>query len=149
MFDQALYAKTAEIVWKQYKYKNIIIRMGAFHTACNLLSTIGKRFQDAELRHLCVESGVIAEGSVTAVMEGRKNNRAVRVHKLVYQAMMMLAWKGFLPWLETKHVGEVHNLEQTLKSIEAFQNDVCHAQIEELLHSASCTCIFNREFINF
>ena len=125
VFDQALYAKTAEIVWKQDKYKNIIIRMGAFHTACNLLSTIGKRFQDAGLRDLCVESGVIAEESVTAVMEGRKYNRAVRVHKLVYEAMMRLAWKGFLPWLETKHVGEVHNLEQTLKSIEAFQNDVC------------------------
>ena len=85
---------------------------------------------------------MIAEGSVTAVMEGRKYNRAVRVHKLVYEAMMRLAWKSFLPWLETKHVGEVHNLEQTLKSIEAFQNDVCHAQIEELLQSALCTCIF-------
>ena len=85
---------------------------------------------------------MIAERSVTAVMEGQKYNRAVRVHKLVYEVMMRLAWKGFLQWLETKHVGEVHNLEQTLKSIEAFQNDVCHAQIEELLQSPSCTCIF-------
>ena len=61
VFDQALYAKAAEITWKHDdKFKNIILRMGAFHTICNLLSTIGKRFQDAGLRDLCVEAGVIA-----------------------------------------------------------------------------------------
>ena len=99
VFDQALYAKAAEITWKHEKFKNLILRMGAFHTICNLLSTTGKRFQDAGLRDLCVESGVIAEGSITAVMEGRKYNHAVRLHKIVYEAMMRLALKGFLPWI--------------------------------------------------
>ena len=37
--------------------------MGVFHIICNLLSVLGKRFQDAGLRDLCVASGVIAEGS--------------------------------------------------------------------------------------
>ena len=97
MFHQALYAKAAEIVWKHEKFKNIIIRMGVFHTICNLLSILGKRFQDAGLKDLCVQSGVIVEGSVTGVMEGRKYNRAVR---LVYEAMMRFPWKAFLPWLE-------------------------------------------------
>ena len=69
VFDQALYAKAAEIVWKHEKFKNIIIRMGVFHTICNLISILGKRFQNAGLRDLCVESGVIAEWSVTGVME--------------------------------------------------------------------------------
>ena len=88
VFDQALYAKAAEITWKHDdKFKNIILRMGAFHTICNLLSTIGKRFQDAGLRDLCVEAGVIAEGSITGVMEGRKYNCAVRLHKIVYEAI--------------------------------------------------------------
>ena len=68
MFNQALYAKAAEIVWKHEKFKNII-RMGVFHTICNQHSILGKRFQDAGLRDLCVESGVIAEWSVTGVME--------------------------------------------------------------------------------
>ena len=100
MFHQALYAKAAEIVWKHEKFKNIIIRMGIFHTICNLLSILGKRFQDAGLKDLCVQSGVIVKGSVTGVMEGRKYNRAVRLYKLVYEAMMRFAWKAFLPWLE-------------------------------------------------
>ncbi|KAG0716291.1 hypothetical protein GWK47_010041 [Chionoecetes opilio] len=101
VFDKALDAKAAEVLWKQEKFKNIIIRRGVFHTICNLLSTIGKRFQDAGLRDLCVESGVIAEGSVSGV-DGRPEvkNRAVRLHKLVYEARDEACMKGFLPWLE-------------------------------------------------
>ena len=74
VFDQALYAKAIEITWKHVdKFKNIILRMGVLHTVC---STIGKRFQDAGLRDLCVESGVIAEGSIAGVMEGHKYNQS-------------------------------------------------------------------------
>jgi hypothetical protein len=55
VFDQALYAKVTEVQWKQgEKFKDIVLRMGVFHTACTLLSIIGKRFQDAGLRDLCV-----------------------------------------------------------------------------------------------
>ena len=93
VFDQALFAKAAEVVWKHpEKFKDIILRLGVFHTICTLLSTIGKRFQDAGLRDLCVEACVIADGSVAGVMEGRKYNRAVRLHKMLYKAFMRLAW---------------------------------------------------------
>ena len=68
--------------------------MGVFHTACTLLSTIGNRFQDAGLRDLCVESGVIAEGSVAGVLDGRRNNRGVRLHNIMHEAFMRLAWQG-------------------------------------------------------
>ena len=66
VLGQALYAKAVEITWKHPdKFQNtIIVRLGVFHTICTLLSTIGKRFQDAGLRDLCIESGVIAEGSI-------------------------------------------------------------------------------------
>ena len=78
VFDQALYAKAAEIVWKHDKFKNIIIRMELFHTICNLLSIIGKRFQDAGLQDLCIKSGVTAEGSVAGVMGGHKYSLYMR-----------------------------------------------------------------------
>lgn len=122
VFDQALYAMAAEIIWKHWKFQNSILRMGVFHTICNLLSIIGKRFQDAGLRDLCVESGVNAEGPVAGLMEGRKYNRAVRMRKLVYKALMRLAWKGFLAWLEDE---EADNLDKTLKSVDKFQSSVC------------------------
>ena len=38
-----------------------------FRTICTFLSVIGKRFQDAGLRDVMIESGVISEGSVFGV----------------------------------------------------------------------------------
>ena len=68
--------------------------MGVFHTACTLLSITGKRFQDAGLRDLCVESGAVAEGSVAGVLDGRRYNRGVRLHKILREALMRLALQG-------------------------------------------------------
>ena len=45
-------------------------QVGCFHFTCCLMSAIDKRFQDAGLRDLCVESVVIADGSIAAVLKG-------------------------------------------------------------------------------
>lgn len=108
---------------------------------CSLLSIIGKRFQDAGLRDLCVESSVIAEGSLAGVMEGRKYNRAVRLHKLVYEALMRLAWKGFLPWLEVTHRSDMIHLDEALKVIKNFSDDVCHTSYKKVMETESCVRI--------
>ena len=101
VMDQALYAKATEIAWKhREKYARIVLRMGTFHTIMTLLAIIGKRFQDAGLRDLCIESGIVAEGSVSGVMNGKMYNRAARTHKYIYEALMRLVWKGFIPWIE-------------------------------------------------
>ena len=94
VLDQALHAKATEIVWKYPDmFKGIILRMGAFHTICTLLSILGERFQG--LRDICIDSGVVAEGSGSGVLDGRRYNRAVRFHKLMYEALQRLASKGF------------------------------------------------------
>ena len=49
-----------------------------------LLAIIGKGFQDAGLRDLCIDSGIVAEGSVSGVLDGKMYNRAVRTHKYIY-----------------------------------------------------------------
>ena len=67
--------------------------MGVFHTACTLLPIIGKRFQDAGSKDLCVESGAIVEGSVAGVLDGRRYNRGVRLHNIMHEALMRLAWQ--------------------------------------------------------
>ena len=90
-FDQELYAKASKIQWKQSeRFKDIVLRMGVFHTACTMLSIIGKCFEDAGFRDLCVESNVIAE-AVAGVLDGRRFNGSVRLHKLVYEALRRLA----------------------------------------------------------
>ena len=68
VFHQALYAKVIAILWKNGDaFKNIVPRMGGFHSICTLLPIIGVRFKDAGLMDLCIESDVIAEGSVNGV----------------------------------------------------------------------------------
>jgi len=46
------------IMGNQYgeQFRDIIVKMGAFLTACTLFGIIGKGLQDAGLRDLCVES---------------------------------------------------------------------------------------------
>ena len=72
--------------------------MGTFHTVCNALSTIGERFQDAGVKDICIESGIVAEGSISGVIDGKHYNRAVRVYKSIYEALMRLACEEFLQW---------------------------------------------------
>ena len=105
-------------------YQGIVMRLGTFHTICNVLSILGKRFQDAGLRDLCLESGIIAEGSVSAVMDGRHYNRAVRIHKYVYEAFLRLAWRGFLIWLESRYPNKMGFLEQAIENISDFHKDL-------------------------
>ena len=103
VMDQALYTKAAEIVWKRKEqFQNIVLRLGTFHTICNVLGIIGKRFKDAGLRDLCIESGIVAEGSLRSVLEGKMYNRAVRTHKCIYEALMRLMWNKFVNWLDAK-----------------------------------------------
>ena len=51
-----------------------------------LLGVMGIRFGDAGLREIAIQSEAVAEGSIEKVPEGKNYNRAVRLHKIVYEA---------------------------------------------------------------
>ena len=144
VFDQALYAKAVEIVWKDTeKFQPIVLRMGVFHTLCNMLSIIGKRFKDAGLKDLAVESGVIAEGSISGVLEGRKYNRAVRLHKLVYETLLRIAWKGFYPWMEEEYPAELSKLRDVTIQSEKLHSNITQNQLNDFLSQESSVRIFH------
>ena len=149
VFDQALYAKAAEIKWKHTQtFQNVVLRMGVFHTICNLLSIIGKRFGSAGLRDLAVESGIIAEGSINSVLDGKKYNRGVRLCKLVYEAFFRLAWKQFCQWLkESSPESEVH-LSETMKAISYLRSDVCQVALVEVEQNESVSLVLS-QFMHF
>ena len=107
--------------------------MGAFHTICTLLGIIGKWFQDAGLRDLCVESQVIAEGSVSGVMEGRKYNRAVRLHKLVYEALMRQVWSGFQKWVAEKHDEKTSLVDEMFSGLQSLRDNVYKSEFQKKL----------------
>ena len=58
--------------------------MGTFHTVCAFLTAIGKRFSGAGLKDVqrLIESGIVATGSVSDVLQGEHYNRAIRTHKV-------------------------------------------------------------------
>lgn len=151
VLDQALYSKASEIVWRhQEKYSNVILMMGNFHTICNLLSAIGKMFGEAGLRDLAVESGVIAEGSVNKVLEGKQYIRAIRFHKLVYEALMQLAWSGFPNWLESNHPADLAKLKETNHDVQKLHDNICAKELDAVLKNESCqrTLFLFDEYLN-
>lgn len=130
VFDQALYAKAAEIVWKNEEMnQKIVLKMGVFHTICNLLSVIGKRYGSAGLRDIAVEAGVIAEGSINSVLDGRNYNRGVRLCKLMYEALMRLAWNDF----KEQHLGDQNLLNDSEAAIQPLIDDPCQKNTDAIL----------------
>ena len=144
MFDQAIYAKAAEIIWKHPdKFKDVILRMGAFHIMCNLISIIGKRFQDSGLKDIIIEAGIVAQGSVAGVLEGRQYNRAVRTHKCMYEAFLRMAFKEFPVWMEQHHLLHKGCIDEGVKVIQQLHeglspktyNDVMSdTRLDRMLH---------------
>ena len=101
VFDQAIYAKAVEIMWKHRDlFADLVPRLSAFHTISCVLSVIGKQFLPSGLTDVIIESGVIEERSIDRILTGKAYNQTVRFHKLNYEACMQLIWRGFMDWLE-------------------------------------------------
>ena len=64
------------------------------------------------------------------MLDGRKYNRAIRLHKLMYEALMRLAWAGFEAWLGGN---EKDNLTQALNIVKDFVEDISGDKLQELL----------------
>jgi hypothetical protein len=66
-------------------------------------------------------------------MEGRQYNRAVRIHKYVYEALMRLAWRGFACWLEQVHPEKKNHLEQMQELASDLHENVNKGTYDEIL----------------
>ena len=91
VFDQSIFAKAAEIKWKNpEKYNDCVLVLGAFHMIMSFMSILAKRFGDAGLRDTLVQAGVLADGSADSAISGRMYNRGIRSYKLAYEAFFAL-----------------------------------------------------------
>ena len=133
VMDQALYAKAVEITWKEKdKFSHLLLRMGTFHTIMNALSIIGKRFCDAGLKDICIEAGLVAEGSINGVIDGKQYNRAIRVHKCIYEALMRLAWAEFTLWADNKEETSTV-IKSCVDKVNNIDDDLNHQNFSDLL----------------
>ena len=104
-----------------------------------LLSIIGKRFQNGGFRDLCVESGVIVEGSVAEVLDGRRYNRGVRLHKIMHEALMRLALKGL-------DRGELEGIQDYYWQLLQWDWQVVWWYLQNTVQEAHDQCRFRQTF---
>jgi len=145
VFDQAIYAKAQEIRWTNELFmRRLVLRLGEFHTSMSFLSIIGKRYHDAGLFSVLVEAGIVAHGSVNAVLEGKQYNRAIHAHKLVSKALERLRFQVFLESLSSDEHEET--VVKFLKySLDAFPSalfkNLVRCPIFRL--TSPCTCLLS------
>lgn len=77
---------------------NLVIRLGGFHTALNFLRCIGQHFTDSGLKDIWIESDLYNECTAAKILEGKHWNRAIRAHKLTFEALWRCLWPRFLEW---------------------------------------------------
>ena len=78
-----IYAKALEILLKEENslLKEFInLRMGDFHSICIFLGVLGKRFGDAGLKDLVVETGLIENEALDQALKGKHYNNALRIN---------------------------------------------------------------------
>ena len=83
-------------------------------------------------------------------MEGLRYNRAVRMHKLVYEALIRQARSGFSTWV-TKHNEKESLVDDMFSCLQISRNNVCEAEYQAKLSKSSfseITELFER-YMNF
>lgn len=94
VFDQAIYSKAVEIKWKEpAKFQSCVIMMGMFHMLMVYMHILSKRFSDAGLRDVLIQSGVVAEASCERALLGKMYKRGVRLYKTAYESVLRILLK--------------------------------------------------------
>lgn len=72
---------------------------------------------------------------MAGVLDGRRYNRVVRFHKLMYEALLRLAWKGFPSWLKTSHQDKQHIVQDIAEALSSLSANLCQKEAQEVLEN--------------
>ena len=64
--------------------------LGGFHIQRSYMNAIYKRIKESNIEDLLVEAGLIVQGSIIQALSGDHYNRATRLYKLFYEAMVRI-----------------------------------------------------------
>lgn len=128
-FDEALYCRAKELVWLgPERLSDVVLRLGSFHIAMNYLGAIGQHMAGAGLT-VWTESGVYSECTAEKMMKGKFWNRAVRGHKIVYEALQRLLLGKFFTQQSEDEEGNYEEIKNHSKRVaDAFEEDVPGAE---------------------
>ena len=114
------------------QFEDLVIMIGGFHLLTTILAIIGSRFADAGLRDVAVQSEIIAEGSVDSVLNGKHYNQAVRLHKIIYEAIARLPVEDFEHSLSEN---AIEMLNEQKVQLEQLKLNLCQEEIEQIIDS--------------
>ena len=126
VLDHAIYSKVLEILMKKgnESLRGLInLRMGGFHACCIFLSVIGKRFADACLKGLIIESRIMREESVDQVMNGKHFNNAMKIRHAVAVALTRKKNDSFIGWLKKRNDSNILGTFMSWKELKEFQEE--------------------------
>ena len=83
-------------------------------------------------------------------LEGRSYNRAIRVHKLAYEALMRVAWRGFQPWVDERCPLDMNQIRRALDEVANLGNDLTKDNHDRVIQSQPFKCLNERfeEFVD-
>jgi len=101
--DQGLFPQLMELKWVVPEFKDALIpRLGGLHISMNFLKVIGQHTEDIGLAEMWTESGLLGPNTAGKVKDGKSYAKAVRAHKLTWQALWQLLMPQFRRYLEEK-----------------------------------------------
>lgn len=124
VFDQVVYAKAQIVRFLNHIIQTRLVpRLGEFHTVMTFLGVLGKRFGDAGMKDILIESQCIAAGSMKGVISGHSYNRSIRAHKLLAESLYDLVLEEFVGSLETSSSVEEASLGLARLTVVDNRND--------------------------
>ncbi|KAG1680635.1 hypothetical protein GQR58_012311 [Nymphon striatum] len=131
----------------------------------NFLKVLGQHMSDSGLQQIWEESGLMGPNSTERVVDGKSYAKAIRAHKLTWQALWRLLLLQINSSLETKDRDMAHRLSEaaeaqdydTLISIlgsESYRNNwhnqdaISAKSVGSFIQHAGLRCITNWEMFN-
>ena len=74
---------------------------------------------------------------MSGVLEGKRCNRAVRFHKLLYESLMRAAWPGFQTWLVENHANRKRAVDDAFSDVKLLCDPISESKVHEQLGKAS------------
>ena len=82
-----------------------------------------------------IEAGIVADGSINGVLDGKHYNRALRVHKCIYEALLRLAWEAFMLLVEDNIQDMNVVIKTCLDQLNRITDDLNQQRFSDLLQS--------------
>ena len=58
--------------------------------------------------------------------------------KVVYEALLRLAWRGFLPWFQEHHIDDMPLLSNTIDAVKRLDDNITQQELEAAIQDPSC-----------